>query len=344
MLGKIKRKLSAGVGIRVGGYRVSFRINRVQAAASQTSQILAALDVRQALYLRSKFDFLAQFDLPIEEATASDVLRFYYSMLPSLNAEAREVAARNALSELRDETASLVLRERATVEIAKSDFRNGIPDRSKVLLGTALQSSLEAALVASDAAYGAKLVTGTWPDASRGLALKYFFQNHEHLIRGKRIIHFSPEVELHTWIRSIAPEASIQYVTSNIVGSDVDTNQDLTALTLQGQFDVIICHRVLEHVLDDASAMSELFRVLAPGGVMSVSVPQSMQVAQTCEWDIPDETHHGHVRHYGADFTDRLVKAGFRVTEERWLLDQTEEKLKINQAFPLRMYLAYKPC
>ena len=343
MLQKIKSKLSSGIGIRVGEYRASFRISRVQESRAPSNPMLSALDVRQALYLRSKFDFLAQFDLPIEENTASGVLNFYYKLLPSLNGEAREVAARNALRELQKKVPNSASRERITLEIAKSDLRNGIPDRSKVLRETELRDSLENALAVSDAAYGANLVTGSWPHVSRGRALKYFFQNHDHLLRGKRILHFSPEEELREWIQSIRSDASIEYTTSNIVGDDVDTNQDLTNITLKTQFHVIICHRVLEHVLDDATAMSELFRVLVPGGVLSVSVPQSMQLAKTCEWDIPDETHHGHVRHYGADFKDRLTNAGFRVIDERWLLDQAEDRLKENNAFPLRMYLAYKP-
>ena len=40
-----------------------------------------------------------------------------------------------------------------------------------------------------------------------------------------------------------------------------------------GSFDGVLCSHVLEHVEDDAAAMSELRRVTAPGGWCLVMVP-----------------------------------------------------------------------
>ena len=108
-------------------------------------------------------------------------------------------------------------------------------------------------------------------------------------------------------------------------------------------YDLIICHRVFEHILDDLSAMSELFKAVRPGGMLQVSVPQSMHQARTMEWTVPDLTHHEHVRHYGRDFAKRLAEVGFKVAEDQWLLTQNVLQLKENGSYPLRMYTAAKP-
>ncbi|MBN1688958.1 MAG: class I SAM-dependent methyltransferase [Candidatus Omnitrophica bacterium] len=42
---------------------------------------------------------------------------------------------------------------------------------------------------------------------------------------------------------------------------------------LDASFDKIICSELLEHLEDDFLALQELFRVLKPGGVLSISVP-----------------------------------------------------------------------
>jgi SAM-dependent methyltransferase len=41
----------------------------------------------------------------------------------------------------------------------------------------------------------------------------------------------------------------------------------------EGSFDVVLSHEVLEHVQDDAAALSEMVRVLRPGGRMLLFVP-----------------------------------------------------------------------
>ena len=41
-----------------------------------------------------------------------------------------------------------------------------------------------------------------------------------------------------------------------------------------GEFDVIIAAEVLEHIPDDRAAITELCRVLRPGGLLAVTVPR----------------------------------------------------------------------
>jgi SAM-dependent methyltransferase len=69
-------------------------------------------------------------------------------------------------------------------------------------------------------------------------------------------------------------------------------------------FDRIIASEVMEHIPDDAGAMSELARVLRPGGVLAVTVPAFLP-ERIC-WALSDSYHAptavgGHVRIYTED-------------------------------------------
>lgn len=339
LLATLKNSLRKGVQIPVGSFRLNVSLSR----KPTTTALLTSLDLRQAQHLRQRFPFLQRFGLPLNEKTASEVLRVYLELIPLFYVDAREVAVRNIMANLRATTPHEELRARATIEIAKSDLMNGVPDRASALKGTAMEEQLIHDKLAFDAAYGAPLLATGWPAASRGASLVYHLTHHPELIRGKRVLHFSAEPELRTWIEERAASWSIDYRTSNIDGPGVDVHQDLTALIDEGPFDLIICHRVLEHVMDDIKAIHELYRVLSRGGILSTSVPQSMHLSATSEWVVPDLTHHWHVRQYGPDFTSRLEGAGFVVEDVKWLLGQPADQLLANGAYPMRMYLARKP-
>jgi 2-polyprenyl-3-methyl-5-hydroxy-6-metoxy-1,4-benzoquinol methylase len=47
------------------------------------------------------------------------------------------------------------------------------------------------------------------------------------------------------------------------------------------QYDVILCNHVLEHIPDDTKAMQELYRVLKPGGMAILQIPQELSRAVT---------------------------------------------------------------
>lgn len=66
-----------------------------------------------------------------------------------------------------------------------------------------------------------------------------------------------------------------------------------------GVFDRVIAAEVLEHLPDDTNAMSELTRVLRPGGTMAVTVPRCGP--EVVNWLLSDAYHDvpgGHVRIY----------------------------------------------
>ncbi len=78
------------------------------------------------------------------------------------------------------------------------------------------------------------------------------------------------------------------------------STMDITALPFtDNSFDIVICSEVLEHIPDDARAMSELVRILKPGKTLAVSVPRSWP-EKIC-WRLSDEyfnANMGHVRIY----------------------------------------------
>jgi ubiquinone/menaquinone biosynthesis C-methylase UbiE len=98
----------------------------------------------------------------------------------------------------------------------------------------------------------------------------------------------------------------------------VQVQTDVTQLCFSDNcFDVVICNHVLEHVPEDGKALSEIYRVLKPGGWASLQVPI-----------VGDHTHEDltirdpstrtrlygqsdHVRQYGTDFANRIKAAGF---------------------------------
>jgi SAM-dependent methyltransferase len=66
-------------------------------------------------------------------------------------------------------------------------------------------------------------------------------------------------------------------------------------------FDVVITSEVLEHIQDDVAAISEMVRVLKPGGRFAATVPAWMP--EVVNWKLSDEYHApksvgGHVRIY----------------------------------------------
>jgi ubiquinone/menaquinone biosynthesis C-methylase UbiE len=81
-------------------------------------------------------------------------------------------------------------------------------------------------------------------------------------------------------------------------------------------FDRVICSEVLEHIPNDVGAMTELTRVLRPGGTMAITVPRFGP--ELINWALSDEYHNvpgGHIRIYRRSvLTERLGSVGMKVT------------------------------
>lgn len=136
----------------------------------------------------------------------------------------------------------------------------------------------------------------------------------------RSILHVAPEEPIRNYILSnLKPN---RYTTADIAARGVDRQEDLTQLSLEDDsVDVVIANDVLEHIVDDRRALSEVFRVLHPGGRFFCTVPLVQEWAHTYEdpaivTPSERENHFGqvnHVRYYGRDFVDRLAEPGFAV-------------------------------
>lgn len=138
--------------------------------------------------------------------------------------------------------------------------------------------------------------------------------------KGKAILHFAPEPSIMRIIREQKPGT---YVTGDILPGRADRVLNIEKLDIaDGEFDMVVCSHVLEHV-DDAKALGELRRVLKPGGRAVLMVPLIEGWAKSYENSAADTDdlrfkHYGqgdHIRYYGADFRDRVKAAGFSLEE-----------------------------
>ncbi len=142
----------------------------------------------------------------------------------------------------------------------------------------------------------------------------------ESAFRGQRVLHFAPEAPL---VRIFRPFAA-RYVTADLFAPGCDLRLDLADLAgvVDAAYDVVIACDVLEHVENDRRALREIQRVLAPGGLAVLMVPQKDGLEITFEdaaVTTPEQRERAyglanHHRIYGTDFASRLAAAGFDAT------------------------------
>ena len=132
-------------------------------------------------------------------------------------------------------------------------------------------------------------------------------------------LHIAPE---QSFIKRFRAMDNLEYITSDLESPLADVKADICDLPFgDDTFDIIFCNHVLEHIPDDHKAMSELFRVMKPGGWGILQVPMKNSLEKTYEdFTITDpkerQKHFGqydHVRWYGMDYFERLKSVGFSV-------------------------------
>ena len=137
--------------------------------------------------------------------------------------------------------------------------------------------------------------------------------------KGIRVLHVAPERNLQ---KVFLQYSHVDYLSADLDSSQVMVKMDITHIDLDDNlFDVVICCHVLEHIPNDRKAMSELYRVLKPGGWAILQVPISLSLETTYEDATvmtPEEREKvfgkkDHVRIYGKDYKDRLEMVGFSV-------------------------------
>ena len=143
-------------------------------------------------------------------------------------------------------------------------------------------------------------------------------QNNQPL----KVLHFAPE---QAFFKTFKNQKNIVYTTTDLNSPLADVKADICHLPFEDHsFDVIFCNHVLEHIPDDTKAMQELYRVLKPGGMAILQIPQDLNRATTFSDDsITDEKEraaifgqYDHVRVYGRDYFEKLRSIGFTVVEE----------------------------
>ncbi|MGL6039224.1 MAG: class I SAM-dependent methyltransferase, partial [Soonwooa sp.] len=147
----------------------------------------------------------------------------------------------------------------------------------------------------------------------------YLKNETEFFSKKFKVLHLAPEQE---FLRRFKKLKNLDYTSADLYSPIVDVKADILDLPFaDNSFDIIICNHVLEHIVDDRKAMSELYRVLRKDGWGIVQVPMKNSLAETYEdFSIVDpkerQKHFGqydHVRWYGMDYFDRLKSVGFEV-------------------------------
>ena len=148
---------------------------------------------------------------------------------------------------------------------------------------------------------------------------------HEFVLEDKKILHFSPEINLSKYLK-----VNSKYVLSVDLEPDfyrpIDSaivKADATKLQFDSEsFDIIIANHILEHIPEDEKAIGEMYRVLKLGGVAILQVPYSEKLTNTIEEPFINDPQKqerlfgqkDHVRIYAlSDYLERLKRKGFKV-------------------------------
>lgn len=280
---------------------------------------------RELIAMHNRFPLLSVLD-GLNEADINVLYKEACNLIALSYEPAREAALRTELKQIGT--------NEALRQIAFSDIREGIPYSTNVRAFPDLWELAREQVIEHEREYGGAVFTQEWPSLSRGRVVTYYFKHHKPV---GSVLHIAPEKELEQWMR----ENVENYQTLGL-GASNDMAEDLTNLPIQdNSYDIVICHRVMEHIFDETAALVEIKRILCPGGFFNVSVPESMHLPGTLDWCYPDASHHNHYRQYGSDFATRVERAGFRVELVRWSLEQSREELKNAGTYPFRMYNAY---
>ncbi|WP_438422344.1 class I SAM-dependent methyltransferase [Aquimarina macrocephali] len=136
-----------------------------------------------------------------------------------------------------------------------------------------------------------------------------------------KVLHFAPEQAFYKRFRNLK---HLDYTTTDLNSPLADVKADICNLPfVDSEYDIIFCNHVLEHIPDDTTAMQEIFRVLKPGGMAILQIPQDLNRDVTFEDNSitdPQERarifgQYDHVRVYGRDYFEKLRSIGFKVDE-----------------------------
>ncbi|MDZ4716416.1 MAG: class I SAM-dependent methyltransferase [Cytophagales bacterium] len=137
------------------------------------------------------------------------------------------------------------------------------------------------------------------------------------------VLHIAPEP---CFLKRFEKMHGSKYITADLESPLAKVKMDIHRMPFgDNSFDAVLCNHVLEHVENDIQALSEIRRVLKPGGWAILQVPFFSPVPEfTLEdksviSDVDRERLYGqddHVRKFGRDYPDRIARGGLVPTPD----------------------------
>lgn len=133
----------------------------------------------------------------------------------------------------------------------------------------------------------------------RHRALREFWMRFpKEFLIDRKVLQFSPDRSVDArWFGSY--EVSVYGGENSIDIQHIDRPD--------GQYDIVICVHVLEHIQDDRLALREMLRIISPLGFILLAVPSPFHREKTVDWGFPKQEEHGHYRVYGGDIGEVLL-------------------------------------
>lgn len=148
------------------------------------------------------------------------------------------------------------------------------------------------------------------------------------------VLHVAPEP---CFMNRFEKQHGNRYITADIESPLAKVKMDIHEIPFgENHFDVVLCNHVLEHVRDDIKAMSEIKRVLKPGGWAILQVPFFSPVPEVTLEDTtinrPRDRENAfgqddHVRKFGKDYMQRIQRAGLIAVADEFAKNLPDERI-----------------
>ena len=302
--------------------------------------------VNQARHWQARYPELKALGLVITDDTAELVCTVFTEHLKTIDPMAAMLPLTSMYEHLLTSGQAEGLGDGPRHALAQMYIQRGMATRALPHLpeGDALRKTIDALIVESEREKKLGVVPQQIEGGKRGHSLQLYLEAHPHMFEHKTLLHVAPEPQLTDFFKEAQAKRGCVYRPVEGMRPGHMEHHDLCELQVDDEsVDTILCHHVLEHIVDDRKAVAEMYRVLRPGGVLNFSVPQAFYLENTADWAIPDHSFHGHVRTYGRDLIARFSESGFVIHRDDWLYHQPREHMLKSRALYFLLYNAIKP-